>query len=414
MKKTHLDIIDPIHDFVRVNQSELEIIDTPIFQRLRRIKQLSGAHLIYPGAQHTRFEHSLGVMHIASMACQTLLEKSIIPLDQIQNLRFAGLLHDIGHGPFSHLFEEILQKNQKISHEDIGRNIIQKTEIGDLISRNGFSKKSIADTAFGYSKHQFLNEVISGALSADIMDYLLRDGYFTGAEHAKIDHKRLTYSLDVYKNKLALDKSALVNFETMMISRYQMFKAVYFHKTVRAGEVMLLKAMSLAEDELGLSSLDLDDFLKLSDESVITKLLNLPERNPQLRTSKKIATDYLNRNLFKCVFERTTSSTRNLGIKLVEELKESIAKKSNVNPSEIHLDTSTTHSIPMTPTNKESKSVILITKEPKVKAEEFLISNIPLVSTMSGKMNILRVYTQQSNRKKVEITAKSILGDLKL
>ena len=193
-----------------------------------------------------------------------------------------------------------------------------------------------------------------------------------------------------------------------------MFKAVYFHKTVRAGEVMLLEAMSLAEDELGLSSLDLDDFLKLSDESVITKLLNLPERNPQLRTSKKIATDYLNRNLFKCVFERTTSSTRNLGIKLVEELKESIAKKSNVNPSEIHLDTSTTHSIPMTPTNEESKSVILITKGTKVKAEEFLISKIPLVSTMSGKMNILRVYTQQSNRKKVEITAKSILGDLKL
>jgi putative nucleotidyltransferase with HDIG domain len=414
MKKTHLDIIDPIHDFVRVNQSELEIIDTPIFQRLRRIKQLSGAHLIYPGAQHTRFEHSLGVMHIASMACQSLLGKSLIPLDQIQNLRFAGLLHDIGHGPFSHLFEEILQKNQKISHEDIGREIIQKTEIGDLISRNGFNKKSIADIAFGYSKHQFVNEVISGVLSADIMDYLLRDGYFTGAEHAKIDHKRLTYSLDVYKNKLALDKSALVNFETMLISRYQMFKAVYFHKTVRAGEVMLLEAMRLAEDELGLSSLDLDDFLKLSDESVITKLLNLSEHNFQLKTSKKIATDYLNRNLFKCVFERTTSSTHNLSTKITEELKESIAKKSKTAPNEIHFDTSTTHSIPMTPTNKESKSVFLITKEPKVKAEEFLISDIPLVSTMSGKMNILRVYTQQDNRKKVEIAAKSILNDLKL
>jgi len=413
MKKTHLDIIDPIHDFVRVNQSELEIIDTPIFQRLRRIKQLSGAHLIYPGAQHTRFEHSLGVMHIASMACQSLLEKSIIPLDKIQNLRFAGLLHDIGHGPFSHLFDEILQKNQKISHEDIGRKIIQKTEIGDLISRNGFNKKSIADIAFGYSKYQFVNEVISGALSADIMDYLLRDGYFTGAEHAKIDHKRLTYSLDVYKNKLALDKSALVNFETMMISRYQMFKAVYFHKTVRAGEVMLLEAMRLAEDELGLSSLDLDDFLKLSDESVIDKLLNLSEHNSELKASKKIATDYLNRNLFKCVFERTMSSTYNLSTKIVGELKERIAKKSNTDPSQIHLDTSTTHSIPMTPTNKESKSVILITKEPKVKADEFLISNIPLVSTMSGKMNILRVYTQQSNRNKVEIAAKSILGDLK-
>jgi len=414
MKKTHLDIIDPIHDFVRVNQSELEVIDTPIFQRLRRIKQLSGAHLIYPGAQHTRFEHSLGVMHIASMACQSLLEKSIIPLDQIQNLRFAGLLHDIGHGPFSHLFEEILQKNQKLSHEDMGRDIIQKTEVGDLISRNGLNKKSIADIAFGHSKHQFMNEVISGALSADIMDYLLRDGYFTGAEHAKIDHKRLTYSLDVYKNQLALDKSALVNFETMIISRYQMFKAVYFHKTVRAGEVMLLEAMRLAEDELGLSSLDLDEFLKLSDETVITKLLNLPEHNSKLRASKKIAIDYLNRNLFKCVFERTISSTNTISAKITEELKERIAKKVNTEPNQIHLDTSTTHSIPMTPTNKESKSVILITKDPKVNAEEFLISNIPLVSSMSGKMNILRVYTQKINRKKVEIAAKSILGDLKL
>ncbi|GIS96490.1 MAG: hypothetical protein CM1200mP23_2960 [Nitrososphaerota archaeon] len=243
-------------------------------------------------------------MHIASMACQSLLEKSIIPLDEIQNLRFAGLLHDIGHGPFSHLFEEVLQKNRKISHEHLGRSIIQKTEIGDLISKNGFSKKSIANLAFSNSKHQFMNEIISGALSADMMDYLLRDGYFTGAEHAKIDHKRLTYSLDVYKNKLALDKSALVNFETMLISRYQMFKAVYFHKTVRAGEVMLLKAMSLAEDELGFSSLDLDEFLKLSDEYVLSKLLNLSESNSDLKTSKKIATNYLNRNLFKCVFER--------------------------------------------------------------------------------------------------------------
>ncbi len=96
MKKTHLDIIDPIHNFVRVYDIELKIIDTPIFQRLRRIRQLSGAHLIYPGAQHTRFEHSLGVMHIASLAGHALYEKGLISVDNIQNLRFAGLLHDIG------------------------------------------------------------------------------------------------------------------------------------------------------------------------------------------------------------------------------------------------------------------------------------------------------------------------------
>ena len=412
MKKAHLDIIDPIHDFVRVNSNELKIIDTPIFQRLRRIRQLSGAHLIYPGAQHTRFEHSLGVMHMASMAGHVLYEKGIVSSDNIQNLRFAGLLHDIGHGPFSHLFEELLQK-RKISHEDIGRDIILKTQIGDLISANGFNKKFITELAFGDSKFQFMNEIISGALSADIMDYLLRDGYFTGAEHAKIDHNRLTYSLDVYKNKLALEKSALVNFETMMISRYQMFKAVYFHKTVRAGEVMLLESMYLAEEELGLSSTSLNEYLKLTDEVILSKLLNLPERNSKLRIAKKIATDYLNRNLFKSVFEVSVTGNA-ITKKRMQSIREEVSKKSKVDINEIFVDSSNTPSIPLSPSKKESKSIIILERDGvKATAKEIPISDIRLVSVMSGFMKILRVYTPANNRKKVEIAAKSILNDLK-
>ena len=412
MKKTHLDIIDPIHDFVRVNSNELKIIDTSIFQRLRRIRQLSGAHLIYPGAQHTRFEHSLGVMHIASMAGHALHEKGIVSSDNIQNLRFAGLLHDIGHGPFSHLFEELLQK-RKMSHEDMGRDIILKTQIGDLISANGFNKKFITELAFGDSKFQFMNEIITGALSADIMDYLLRDGYFTGAEHAKIDHNRLTYSLDVYKNKLALEKSALVNFETMMISRYQMFKAVYFHKTVRAGEVMLLESMYLAEEELGLSSTSLNEYLKLTDEVILSKLLNLPERNSKLRIAKKIATDYLNRNLFKSVFEVSVTGNA-ITKKRMQSIREEVSKKSKVDINEIFVDSSNTPSIPLSPSKKESKSIIILERDGvKTTAKDMPISDIRLVSVMSGFMKILRVYTPANNRKKVEIAAKSILNDLK-
>jgi len=412
MKKKHLDIIDPIHDFVRVYGNELKIIDTPIFQRLRRIRQLSGAHLIYPGAQHTRFEHSLGVMHIASMAGHALNEKGIISSNDIQDLRFAGLLHDIGHGPFSHLFEELLQK-KKHSHEDVGKEIILKTTIGDLISKSGFDKGFITKLAFGDSKFQFMNEIISGALSADIMDYLLRDGYFTGAEHAKIDHNRLTNSLDVYKNKLALDKSALVNFETMLISRYQMFKAVYFHKTVRAGEVMLLESMELAEEELNLTSMVLDDYLELSDDVILSKLLNLPERNYKLKTAKKIATDYQNRNLFKSVFELALTSGT-IGKKRLNGIREEISKRSKVDIDEIFVDSSNTPSIPLSPSKKESKSIILLEEDNnRTKAKEIQISNIQLVSVMSGFMKILRVYTPSKNRKKVEIAAKSILGDLK-
>jgi len=414
MKKTHLDIIDPIHDFIRVNDLELKIIDNPVFQRLRRIRQLSGAHLTYPGAQHTRFEHSLGVMHIATQAGQALQEKGILKSDDIKNLRLGALLHDIGHGPFSHLFEEVLQQKKKISHESIGKKIILQTSIGDTLSKGGFDKKFITKLAFGNSKLQFMNEIISGALSADIMDYLLRDGYYTGAEHAKIDHKRITQSLEIHQKKLALERSALYSFESMMHSRHQMFKAVYFHKTVRSAEVMLLESIRLADEELGLTSLNLDNYLELTDESVLFKLLSLSTDTTELKRAKKIAEDYQNRRLLKCVFERILTNKIKLSKMKTNQLRETISKKSKVNENDIFIDSSITSSIPLTPSKKESQSIILVTRDVnKVTAKVIPISKIPLVSQMSGFMNILRVYTSKQNRKKVEIAAKLILGGLK-
>ncbi len=407
MKKNHLDIIDPIHDFIRVYDSELKIIDSPIFQRLRRIRQLSGAHLTYPGAQHTRFEHSLGVMHIAGLAGAALLEKDIIQQEDVANLRIAGLLHDIGHGPFSHMFEEALQNNT--SHEDMGRKIITKTEIGDILSSLGFDKKFIAKLAFGKSKLQFMNEIISGALSADMMDYLLRDGYYTGAEHAKIDHIRMIHSLDVYKNSLALEKSALYSFESMMHSRYQMFKAVYFHKTVRSVEVMLLESIKLAYKEIGLDSLTLEDYVTLTDDIIMSRLLSIKSKNPQLQRARHLAHNYQNRKLFKCVYEQLSKKSYTSSH---ADIRAKIAKESRIVPSDVFVDSSVTPSIPLSPSKQESQYIILISHENvKSCAQRLPISEIPLVSAMSGFMNILRIYTSQKNRKKVEIAARRILGD---
>ena len=410
MKKNYLDIIDPIHDFIRVYDHELSIIDNPIFQRLRRIRQLSGAHLTYPAAQHTRFEHSLGVMHIANQSGHALYEKGFFKSDDIQILRLAGLLHDIGHGPFSHLFEEIIQE-KRISHEDFGKEIILKSEIGDILSKNGFDKKLVTKIAFGDSKLQYMNEIVSGALSADMMDYLLRDGYFTGAEHAKIDHKRITQSLDVHQKKLALERSALYSFESMMHSRYQMFKAVYFHKTVRAAEVMLLEALRSSDDEFGFSTFNLDEFVQLTDEYVLSSLIS--SKTSKLKRARKFAIDYQNRKLLKCVFESILTSQKNLKKTKTNELRSAISKKSKVDENEIFVDSSVTPSIPLAPSKNESKSVILITNESgKSSANEIPISKIPVVSAISGFMNILRIYTNQKNRKKVEIAAKSIIGEL--
>jgi len=416
MTKKHLEIVDPIHDFIRIYEPEIKVIDSPIFQRLRRIRQLAGAHLVYPSAQHSRFEHSLGVTHLAGQAATVLKDKGFLNSDDVENLRLGGLLHDIGHGPFSHLFEEVLQKRKKISHEEISKRLILQTEIGDLLSKSGFNKKFLADLTIGNSRYQFMNEIISGGLSADMMDYLPRDGYFTGAEHAKIDFKRIIQSLDVYEKKLSLDKSALYSFESMMISRYQMFKAVYFHKTVRSAEVMLLEAMSLADNELGLTSDNLDNYIKLTDEFVISKLISLPEKSSDLKKAKQLAKDYQERRLLKCVFEKILSHNDPISKLKTSDIQKEISKKSKVDDSEIFIDVSMTPSIPLTPSKKESESIILTSKKATNRKEvyELSISEIPLVSVISGFMNILRVYTAQKNRKKVEIAAQVILGENKL
>ncbi|MDG7049932.1 MAG: HD domain-containing protein [Nitrososphaerota archaeon] len=402
--KQFLDIVDPIHDFIRVRDTELKIIDSPIFQRLRRIRQLSGAHLTYPSAQHSRFEHSLGVMHIAGQAAMSLKEKGFLKTDQIQEIRLAALLHDVGHGPFSHLFEEVLQIKKKISHEEIGKKIIQESEIGDILSKSGFDKKHITKLAFGYPKYRFVNEIISGSLSADMMDYLQRDGYFTGAEHAKIDHKRIIQSLDVYRTKLALEKSALYSFESMILSRYQMFKAVYFHKTVRSAEVMMLESIRLADNDCGFTDLNLNDYTKLTDEFVIAQILALPDHTSEQRRAKKFATDYQNRRLLKCVYEKIMTQKSGQS----EQIRDKIAKKSKTNKDDIFVDTSGTFSVPLTPAKEKTKSITLITHSKK--PTEIPFSKIPVVSSMAESMNILRVYTLDNNRKKVEMAAKSILG----
>ena len=200
----------------------------------------------------------------------------------------------------------------------------------------------------------------------------------------------------------------------MMTSRYQMFKAVYFHKTVRAGEVMLLESMDLAEEELRLTSMSLDDYLKLSDEVILSKLLNLPEHKLQTKKPQKKLLQIIKiGNLFKSVFELTLTKNT-ITKKRMRDIREELSKSSKVDINEIFVDSSNTSSIPLSPSKKESKSIILLEENNnKTKAKEIQISSIQLVSVMSGFMKILRVYTPAKNRKKVEIAAKSILGDLK-
>jgi HD superfamily phosphohydrolase len=410
------EISDPIHGYVYLSEVERDIIDTHVFQRLRRIRQLAGAHLTYPGAQHSRFEHSLGTMQLAGRAGRVLNDKGYINEDQVQTVRIAALLHDIGHGPFSHLFEEVMAEHSNVTHEDIGRKIIQQTEIKDILGKHGFNVKSISMLSFGESKISFLNEIIAGGLSADVMDYLLRDSYFTGAEYGKIDAERLISSFEVHNKRLALDKAALYSFESLMISRYEMFKAVYFHKTVRSAEVMLLRSMLLADKELKLTDSSLANYLELTDDATMVRLASLPPRNDDLKLAAKLAADYRDRRLLKCVFEKILHKSPSILRRIVNKralkiLTDEIANSAKVDSQKVYLDASKAPSVPLTPTKEELSSITLVGKDSGKKVHYTLpISEIPLISSISGFMDMIRVYTTRENREKVEKAVKKVLG----
>lgn len=400
------EITDPIHRSIRFSGAEKDIIDSPVFQRLRRIRQLAGAHLIYPSAQHSRFEHSLGAMHIAGLAGESLLAKGYIDnADVVQELRLAALLHDIGHGPFSHLFEEVLETKTSTSHEDIGRRIIAKSEIADALAKNGYNADHVSRLSFGQSKTGFLNEIISGSLSADIMDYLPRDAYFTGAEYGKVDYNRIVSSFEVAKGRLAINRSALNSLESMLISRYEMFKAVYFHKTVRSAEVMLLESIIAGDDELGLSDTSLENYLSLTDEATLERLCMLQG------IAGKLARDYRDRRLLKCVYEKflhKRDRNKRVDRKALSKMEDEVAQTAGVERSLVFADASRASSMPLTP-SKEEMSFVLVADKSGV--QELPVSEIPLVDSISGFFDMLRIYTTVENRQKVERSIKKVLGE---
>jgi len=352
-----------VYGYVKITGVERDLIDTPFIQRLRRVHQLAGSYLVYPGAVHTRFEHALGAMHIAGQIGETLALTSDIDQDSIQELRLAALLHDVGHGPFSHMYEEVLAERGEVTHEDISRRIILETSIGDIVEDNGFSRHRLSSLAVGRltSGAQFKNEIIAGGLSADMMDYLLRDSYFTGVEYGTVDVNRVVDSLQCVGGHLAIDEAALYAFEALLLARYEMFKAVYFHRTVRAAELMLVHSMQLADAALRLTDLsDLSKYLELTDEIVLQRLATLEGSTSELREARRLALDFRNRKLVKCVFERVVQRKDKVVGQLFvnksrrDQVREELAANAGVNPIRIFIDVPTTPSRSPTLLRKKS------------------------------------------------------------
>ena len=236
-------INDPVYGFITIpTELVFDLVQHPYVQRLRYIKQLGMTHLVYPGALHTRFHHALGAMHLMGLAVETLRSKGVeISEEEEEAVQIAILLHDIGHGPFSHALEHTLVEG--VSHEHIS------TLLMDSLNRQFQGRLDMALDIFNrrYSK-LFLSQLVSGQLDIDRMDYLNRDSFFTGVSEGVISSDRIIKMLNVWNGQLVVDEKGIYSIEKFLIARRLMYWQVYLHKTVIAGEQMLIKILERARE----------------------------------------------------------------------------------------------------------------------------------------------------------------------
>lgn len=316
----HKIIIDPVHGDIGLSKLETELIDTPTFQRLKGIKQLGFAHTVYPGARHTRFEHSLGVMHIMSRILESFRskDKDAVPDEHFRKLRIAALLHDIGHYPYSHLMGKIdwgsaqkymSKKGQSEvedasrpkpypKHERLGEIVItERKDIKEKLEGNENKIEPQEIAALVKGQHQEIPNLLNASLDVDRLDYLVRDSLNTGLPYGKVDLNYIVNNLELTdEKKLVVRAKARSSIEHMLMGRYFMFNTVYMHKTVFAFEEMIRKIVltlwekgkiyGSGEEIEEMARADSDEFLTF-DDAYLDKLVDQYAND---RRNKKLAT----------------------------------------------------------------------------------------------------------------------------
>ena len=408
------EIKDPVHGYVYITENEKEIIDSFPVQRLRRLRQLAGGEYVYPGANHTRFEHSVGVMYLAGRVTENPKISQRTSEDEAETVRIAALLHDVGHGPFSHVFEHLLDKLDK-THEDMSLWTIKNSELKDILNKLGYNPGDIGKLAIGRlhkPEKAFLDQIISSAVDVDKLDFIVRDTYHTGAEYGYIDIFRLIHALDVLDENLAVDVGALSALESFVIARIESFKSIYFHRVGRAAQIMLATAMEKANEELGLMNFKTpEEYLAMDDYTVWTMLKNCEESN-------KIIKNLERRQMLKCAYERTfyekDTMVSNIFSREVyrKKLQADIAKEAGVEKDAVIIDVPTVPSVPYHHSVLMEPMEIPVfykTREEK-KIPQRLSEISKIFDVLKGFINILRVYTDEKNREKVSTAATHILG----
>ncbi len=342
-------INDPVFGFIKIPRGLLYgIVEHPLFQRLNRINQLGLASVVYPGARHTRFQHSLGAFHLMSEAIVSLQQKGIFIFDaEAEAVQATILMHDIGHGPFSHVLENTLIHG--ISHEEIS--LMMMEEINNHF--NGQLNLAISVFKGNYPKN-FLHQLISSQLDMDRLDYLRRDSFYTGVTEGNIGSARIIKMLNVVNDKLVVDQKGIYSLENYLTTRRLMYWQVYLHRTCVAYEKVLVNMLTRAKDLIRQGrdifaspalyyflSNDVDaqwftnhpetlGYYEELDDSDIWSAMKAWKHNDD-KILSTLATDMLDRRIFKVeVHEEPISEER------ISQLKEDIARQLDIAPEDAH------------------------------------------------------------------------------
>jgi uncharacterized protein len=342
-------INDPVYGFIKIpSEIVYDLINHPVFQRLRRIKQLGLTYYVYPGAMHTRFQHAIGAAYLMDQAIQSIRLKGIdITDEEAEAALIAILLHDIGHGPFSHALEETIIEG--INHENLSEILMKK------LNNEFEGKLDLALEIFNnrYHKH-FLHQLVSGQLDMDRLDYLRRDSFFTGVTEGIIGSDRIIKMLHVVNDELVVESKGIYSIEKFLIARRLMYWQVYFHKTVIAAEFLLVKILKRAKmlvsegNEL-YATPSLDYFLKKTftaeylaknTEEIINHFILLDDDDIMVSAKNWInhsdrVLSYLSGNLINRILPKIKVQKQSFSIDYLKDIREKIGQSLNLTPSEI-------------------------------------------------------------------------------
>ncbi len=381
-------IKDPVHGYIEVPDELIPLLDAESVQRLHYIRQLGFSYLVYPGANHTRFEHSLGAMHLASAVCKNLA----LNAEDTRLVCIAALLHDIGHGPYSHASERLCQEYGAFSHDNI---LPLLDPLKKILAELGTDPAEIAGIVAG---HHFLASIIHGDLDVDRMDYLQRDAHYTGVPYGNIDTGRLIQSLVLRKTGgLVLKESGTPAAESLLIARTLMGPSVYYHHVGRIAEEMFLLAC-----RHHFTTRNVYGFMRMDDLSA-TMLLHTSD--------SAVTRELMNRIRSRRLYKRAVYAGRDLVdmprmLRLrgsgIERLKNEIAESAGVEEHQVILD------IP--PLRKEMHMQVQVQNRHDLIPFEELVPLLSLMNKTRQEQWRLGVYTDAENRERVASAAADVLG----